>query len=206
MECTGGVEESRRLQVLYARLTDDELQAAADDGYGLTDIAKQALQVEIRGRGLHIQLKDAPKAPGFQGESDFDPSDLDLVVANKVWDLSEASQVKGVLDDAGIPCYFGPDNIDSVEASKSMFENGVEVKVRSIDNQRALHALSQSLPPERGGDREYVAVCPKCHSNEIVFQSRDAAQDVNSAFNESFNWSCDSCGHRWKDDGIEEQG
>src|SRR5579864_5976005 len=117
MESTSGAEESRRLQELYAHLTDEELQAVADDRSELTDVAKDALEVEILGRGLHIQLKDAPKAPGFhQGESDFDPSDLDLVVANKVWDLSEARQVKAILDDARIPSYLGQDNIESVEA------------------------------------------------------------------------------------------
>lgn len=164
------------------------------------------MQVEIRGRGLRIQLKEASTPPRFdQGERDFDPSDLDLVVANKVWDLSEARQVKGILDDAGIPSFLGPDNVEDVEAFKSSFENGVDLKVRYIDNQRALQALFRSLPPEPEAKKDYVALCPKCHSDEIVFQGHAAAQDTTSAFDKSFNWSCEACGHQWEDDGIEER-
>jgi DNA-directed RNA polymerase subunit M/transcription elongation factor TFIIS len=201
-----GVEESRRLQEWYAHLTDEELQSVADDVYELTDVAKQALQVEIRGRGLQIQLKDASTPPrSDQGERDFDPSDLDLVVANRVWDLSEARQVKGILDDAGIPSYLGPDNIEDVEAFKSSFENGVDLKVRYIDNQRALQAISQALPPGPEGEKEYVALCPKCHSNEIVFEGRDTTPEAEPASDERFNWSCDGCGYRWRDDGVENE-
>jgi DNA-directed RNA polymerase subunit M/transcription elongation factor TFIIS len=201
-----GVEESRRLQELYARLTDDELQAVADDGYELTEVAKQTLQAEILGRGLHIQLRDSPSTPGFNEEkSDFDPSDLDLVVARRVWDLSEARQAKSILDDARIPSFLGPNNLDSAEESKLNFENGVDLKVREVDSQLALQALSQALPPEPQDDVEYVPVCPKCHSAEIVFQNLDTTQNSSSAFDAKFNWSCDACGYQWKDDGIEAQ-
>jgi DNA-directed RNA polymerase subunit M/transcription elongation factor TFIIS len=202
----GGAEESRRLQELYARLTDEELQAVADDGYDLTEVAKQALQGEILGRGLHIQLKDVPVPPGsHQGPSDFDPSDLELVVTSRVWDLSQARQVKGILDEAGIPSYLGPDNVDNVEACKATFEKGVDLKVRYIDNQRALQAISKALPSEPEAETEYIPRCPKCHSSEIVFQDRDATQDTDSAFDQKFIWSCDACGHQWKDDGIEQE-
>jgi DNA-directed RNA polymerase subunit M/transcription elongation factor TFIIS len=201
-----GVEESRRLQELYARLTDDELQAVADDGYELTDVAKQTLQAEILGRGLHIQLRDSPSTPGFNEEkSDFDPSDLDLVVARRVWDLSEARQAKSILDDARIPSFLGPNNLDGAEESKLNFENGVDLKVREVDSQLALQALSQALPPEAQDDVDYVPVCPKCHSSEIVFQNLDTTQNSSSAFDAKFNWSCDACGYQWKDDGIEAQ-
>jgi len=54
------VEETRRLQKHYARmkhyarLSDDELQAVANEGDDLTDIAKQRLQSEIpRTRSAH---------------------------------------------------------------------------------------------------------------------------------------------------------
>ena len=191
---------------MYAHLTDEELQAVADAGYELTEVAKPALQAEILGRGLHIQLRDAPTPPPFpDGGNEFDPSDLDLVVAHRVWDLSEARQVKGILDEAGIPSYLGPHNLEDVETFESSFENGVDLKVRYTDNQRALQLLSQSLPPEPEGEKEYVALCPKCHSPEIVLQSRDAAEDTNSAFGGNFNCSCDACGYEWKDDGIEQE-
>jgi len=200
------VEESLRLRELYARLTEEELQAAADEAYELTDIAKQTVQAEILARGLHIRLKEAPPTPGFNETNDFDPSDLDLVVVQRVWDLAEARQAKRILEDARIPSYFGPDNLENADDLTSSFENGIDLKVRDVDNQFALQTLSRSLPPEATpGGENYVAVCPKCHSDEIVFQDLDTSQHPASAFDAKFNWSCDACGYRWKDDGIEAQ-
>lgn len=205
MEWGGSLEESRRLQELYARFTNEELQAAADEAYQLTDVAKQTLQAAILTRGLHIQLRDATSPSGFNDTADFDPSDLDLVVARRVWDISEARQLKGILDEARIPSYLGPHNLENVEDFKSSFENGVDLKVRNVDNQFALQMLSRSAPPETERDEDYVAVCPKCHSAEIVFQALDVSQHPDSAFDAKFDWSCDACGHQWKDDGIEAQ-
>jgi len=204
MDSLDPVEESRRLQERYARLSDDELQAVADEGYDLTDLAKQTLQAEILGRGLHIQLRSAPTPPAPDpATSDFGPSDLDLIMAHRVWDLAEARQLKSILDDARIPSYLGPDNLDNLETFKGSFDGGVDLKVRYVDNQRALQAISQSLPPDSEVETDYVPRCPKCHSPEIVFQSLDSRSAANSALDSTFNWSCDACGHHWKDDGIE---
>jgi DNA-directed RNA polymerase subunit M/transcription elongation factor TFIIS len=52
---------------------------------------------------------------------------------------------------------------------------------------------------------DYVPRCPKCHSTEIVLQNLDSTPGSNRAFDSTFNWSCDACGHRWKDDGIEQE-
>jgi DNA-directed RNA polymerase subunit M/transcription elongation factor TFIIS len=201
------VEESRRLQEHYARLSDDELQSVADEGYDLTDLAQQVLLAEIRARGLHIQLASspAPREPD-PATSDFDASDLYLVVANRVWDLAEARQLKSILDDARVPSYLGPDNIENVEMFMGSFDHGVDLKVRYVDNQRALQAIAQSLPPDSEVETDYLPRCPKCHSPEILFQSLDSASGAKQALDSSFNWSCDACGHRWKDDGIEQEG
>lgn len=51
------IAEQRRLQDLYQRMTDDELEAVANDAYQLTDMAREALQAEIRSRRLQIQLR-----------------------------------------------------------------------------------------------------------------------------------------------------
>ena len=77
MDSLDPVEESRRLQERYARLSDDELQAVADEGYDLTDLAKQTLQAEILGRGLHIQLRSAPTPPA--------PDPATSVLARRIW-------------------------------------------------------------------------------------------------------------------------
>jgi DNA-directed RNA polymerase subunit M/transcription elongation factor TFIIS len=206
VESVESVEEWRRLKELYARLTDEELQALADNGYELTDVAKQALRGEILTRGLQIQVRDVPAPPESPYEpSDFDPSDLDLVVVHRTWDLTEARQVKGILNDARIPSYLGPENLEDVEVLKSSFENGLDVKVREVDNQFALQVLAKSLPTEEPDDTDHVPVCPRCKSDEIVFQSLDTSQSPSSGFEAKFNWSCDACGYQWKDDGIEEE-
>jgi DNA-directed RNA polymerase subunit M/transcription elongation factor TFIIS len=206
MDSLDPVKESRRLQEHYARLSDDELQAVADESYDLTDLVKEALQAEIRGRGLHIQAKSAPtQLEPDPVTGDFDASDLDLVVVKRAWDLIEARQLKSILDDARVPSYLGPDNIENVDTFRGSFDRGVDLKIRYVDNQRALQAISQSLPPDSEVETDYVPRCPKCHSSEILFQSLDSASAANSAFDSTFNWSCDACGHRWKDDGIEEE-
>ena len=206
MDDLNPVEESRRLQEHYARLSDDELQAVSDEGYDLTELAQQSLQAEIRTRGLHIHLTSAPAPPAPDpATNDFDPSDFELVVVDRAWDLVEGRRLKSILDDARIPSYLGPDNLENVDAFQGSFDNGVDLKVRYVDNQRALQALSQSSPSDSGVITDYVPRCPKCHSSEIVFQSLDSESPANSAFDSTFNWSCDACGHRWKDEGIEQE-
>jgi hypothetical protein len=54
------VEEWRRLKDQYAAMSDGELEAIANDGWELTDVAQQALQGEISSRSLKVQLKAAP--------------------------------------------------------------------------------------------------------------------------------------------------
>lgn len=165
-----------------------ELEAVADEGYELTEIARQTLKAEIAGRGLSITIRDVrpPHA---------DP-DLDLVHFDQVVDLGEAMRIKGVLDAAGIPSYWGPDRIEDVETLRSSFD----LEVRFVDYEKALAALGQNSSPaeEPLDEAGSVARCPKCHCPDIVFQGLEAS-DTGS----TFNWTCDECGHQWKDDGVE---
>jgi DNA-directed RNA polymerase subunit M/transcription elongation factor TFIIS len=209
MEMVDRVEEWQRLQASYGSKTDEELQALAEESDELTELAQQVLRSEITRRGLPFKLKELSKPPGFNPEpGELDPSELEPVVVRRVWDVTEARQVKGILDDAGIPSFLGPDNLDDVETypSSSSFGNGIDLKVRYVDNQRALYVLSRSLPSEPQDQSEYVPVCPKCNSREIVFESLDEQKAASSAFDAKFNWKCDACGYQWKDDGIEKEG
>jgi DNA-directed RNA polymerase subunit M/transcription elongation factor TFIIS len=207
---TADPQEASRLQERYAQMTDEELQAVADEGYELTETAQQILQSAIRQRRLDIRLKDkAAPEPSYVEVSpdDFDPSDLDLVVAQRVWDQAEAIQVKGILNNAGIPCFLGLNNLEDVNAFNINFDKGVDLKIRSIDQRHAIQALKDSLPPdpEIENAADTLARCPRCHSTEIVFRSLDLQPGTDSAFDSKFNWSCDACGHQWKDDGIEQE-
>jgi hypothetical protein len=131
MEMVDRVEESRRLQESYTSKADEELQALGDESYELTELAQQALKSEIARRGLPFQPGEILTPPGLNPEpSELDSAELELVVVERVGDLAEARQVKSILDDAGIPSFLGPDNLDNVEAfpSSSSFGNGIGTK------------------------------------------------------------------------------
>jgi hypothetical protein len=210
-------QEAQRLQERYAGMTDDELEAVADDGYELTETAQQILQSEIRQRRLDIRLKDKPVTetypevdplPVNPSAEDFDPSDLGLTIFRRVWDRTEATEVKRILNDSGVPCYLGTDNLEDVSTFNIDFDKGVELKVRYIDQPRAIQAIihSENSGTESEPDlAEAFVRCPKCHSTEIVFESRDSQSGVDPDFYAKFHWSCDACGHKWMDDGMEQE-
>jgi hypothetical protein len=205
-------KEWRRLQELYAGMDEHELQLIAHDAYDLTELARQAFESEVSRRGLKIALQSTPASatpePPSDSSLDLDPKQLtDL---HRVWNREEAVRMKEVLDWAGVPVFFGPDLIEDPQQILS-FEQGVDTRVRDFDQQRAYAALARAWsrehaddPPSEEKEDDYVARCPKCHSDQIVFQSLDPGASPNqSAFESTFNWSCEACGHAWQDDGIE---
>ncbi len=203
----------RVLEETYGQMGEEELRDLAGKAYDLTDIAKQALQAQISSRGLQISLREHPAGAADHQEAephgDFDPAELTLVSVAQVWDAAEARRVMKPLHAAGFAVYLGPENLEHVEDFHSSFDNGVEVRVRDVDQQRALHALSL-LPSEKQDgpteeEQEYVARCPKCHSDEIVFEELVAAASASGPSSNSFRWRCDACGNEWEDDGVEEQ-
>jgi hypothetical protein len=142
-------------------------------------------------------------------EEDFDTASLDLVVVDRLWDVSEARRAKAFLNDSGIPCYFGLDNVESVDALPPDFEGGVDLKVCEADVARARGGLARVLTVTPGTEAACDFVCPRCKSPEIVFLGLDAEPKdpaVGATADSSFNWRCDACGHRWKDEGVEQQG
>jgi hypothetical protein len=164
------------------------------------------LQSELLRRALDIRLQPAPP-PSAAGETEeFDPAGLDLLVVQRAWDSEEAHKVIGILHDGSIACYLGPYNLEDTDTFHLSFDEGVDIKVREVDNQHAQPALSQALPPEPDTGAAYVARCPKCQSPEIVFQSLDDNPLTRPLATSNFNWTCDACGYQWKDDGIEERG
>jgi hypothetical protein len=215
--------EYRQLREVYEQMADEELAALADEAYELTDTARQTLAGEISRRRLEIRLRSSPSDPaearrgsGFAAEvgspRDFDPSDLELTVLRRTWDLQEARTAKEILDEARIPSYLGDDNLECA-ADVRTFEGGVDLKVRAEDALQAMHTLAVYWPdsPDSADQRrdeecaEYVVRCPRCGSADIVFLERDGALTGNSAFNAKFRWTCDPCGHVWEDDGIEQK-
>jgi DNA-directed RNA polymerase subunit M/transcription elongation factor TFIIS len=226
MESIDPEEARRQLRGTYERMTEDELCGVAKVARDLTPIAREALQAEISGRGLNIELKTAPPQPAPIDTPDVDASgvdtsdtsdldlDLDLVNVSRLWDAAEAQRVKEILDAAFVQSFLGPDDIVDLEDFKSSFDGGVDLKVRGVDYARACAALANSSRAEEDReedqvedaeeDLDYAVHCPKCKSPEVVFQGKDP-EAANPAVDAPFNWSCDACGYQWKDDGIEQK-
>jgi DNA-directed RNA polymerase subunit M/transcription elongation factor TFIIS len=206
-------EQWHQLRENYVQMTEDELTRIAGDAYNLTPIAQEALQAEIKERKLAIQLQISSPAtePDFEEpDPELPPLDTedDLVSVSFFWDEASARRTKGILDEAFIPSYLGPDNVSHIDDFKSSFSAGVHLKVRSVDRARACSTLANhsfedqdELDPDEG--KEFAIVCPKCHSTEVVFEEKDP-QAVNPIADTKFNWTCGDCGHQWKDDGIEQ--
>ena len=203
----------RDLEEIYSQMSEEELRGLADQAYELTDMAKQALHAQISSRGLMIELAETPPNPEPLAEDepkgDLNPADLDLVSVSQVWDADAARRVMRALYGSGIPAYLGPENLEEVDDFHSSFENGVEIRVREVDQQRALRALAsvstETDEPEADAEKPYAARCPKCQSEEIVFRGFDHdSSDGQPLSQQKFHWTCDACGHEWEDDGIEE--
>ncbi len=204
-------EQWQRLRENYAQMTEDELALIANKAYDLTAIAQEVLQTEIGERKLAIQLQYAPSPLESRlKDTGIEPPPLDteddLVGVSILWDEADARRLKGILDEAFIPSYLGPDHVSNVDDFKSSFSAGVDLKVRAIDRTRACATLAHhnsdepnELDPDE--DKEFAIVCPKCHSTEVVFEAKDP-QVANPIADTKFNWTCDDCGHQWKDDGI----
>ena len=207
--------EWRRLSELYRRMADGELLALARKQSELTDVAQGALANEMSFRKLKLTPEE-PAAPA-RPERTIDPANLSpayeedrkLVEIRTVWSLADALQLQQVLDRAGIPFFMGPEMATGVDAVASNFANGVSVKVMNIGVPWAQQALQYYEPenePKTEKEEqptEVVVRCPKCHSTEVIFddvQGDEPASEKDSA--QEFEWTCDDCGHRWKDDGI----
>jgi DNA-directed RNA polymerase subunit M/transcription elongation factor TFIIS len=203
--------EWRRLSELYGRMSDEELLRLAREQSELTDVAREALRNEMAQRKLKVRPEPRPK-PAPMPETPLDSpyyKDRKLVEIATAWSLADALQLQQLLDQAGIPFFMGAENATGVDEVTSNFGNGVSVKIMNIGLPWARQALEYyepvNEPPQEGEQHlEEVAMrCPKCRSEEIVFEElsgEPTATEKDSP--EQFEWKCDACGYRWKDDGI----
>jgi DNA-directed RNA polymerase subunit M/transcription elongation factor TFIIS len=205
-----------RLSEHYRQLSDDELIGLARQTSELTDGAQQALAQEIANRRLKIPPEEAgpPPSPETQPDSADDSKsayaeDRELVVICTVWSLADALKVQRLLDTAGIPFYIGPEKATGAEAVTSNFGNGLDVQIMKVGLPWAGPVLQQYFPTdeppeEKADDAGNIAIhCPKCHSTEVVFGDLDRGPENSEGKPSSkFKWTCDSCGHKWEDDGV----
>jgi DNA-directed RNA polymerase subunit M/transcription elongation factor TFIIS len=223
METIGPAEESLRLAEHYRQLTDDELIEMARQSKELTGMAQQALALEVSSRKLTVPPQEPPvamrSAPSLSSFNDQEPpeendpyaEDRKLVEIRRVWSEADARRLQQVLDVAGIPFCMGKEKATSVDDVTSNFAEGVPVAIMQIGVPWASQAMQKNYSPkdevlepsyEDAGD---VAVhCPKCHSTEVVFEQLvDEPSDAGDRSVAKYQWTCDSCGYEWEDEGVE---
>ena len=160
----------------------------------------------------------ASSQPGEGGKTDIDDSsseedpyqeDRKLVDLCTVWSERDALQVQEILDAAGIPFFMGAEKASGVDGVTSDFTKGIIVKIMQIGVPWARGPMSHfepdddPTPKEEEKEPEETPVrCPKCQSEEVVFEGLKAQPGVTDEAAQKFEWSCDACGARWEDDGV----
>src|ERR1700739_510974 len=114
---TSREQEGDRIAGVYSRMSDEQLAKIAEFGFGLSEIAQQALHEEIRRRGLDIQLAAPPGTDVYELN--------EIVTIRQFRDLPEALLAKGGLESAGIESYLADDNM--VRIFVSTFTGGVRL-------------------------------------------------------------------------------
>lgn len=129
MATTDPERERLRLAELYASQSDGELEQAAAQADELTDIAREALRVEMSKRGLGEPIE---KQSGDPGELEF----RDLVTVRSFWNLPEANLAKGLLELAGIESFVFDENMVGL----GLYVNTVGGITLRVDRQRFIDA------------------------------------------------------------------
>jgi DNA-directed RNA polymerase subunit M/transcription elongation factor TFIIS len=200
-----------RLSEHYRRMSDGELLLIARDPSALTHAAQQVLAGELSVRRLEVPPPEAPvrlSTPEPQPDSPY-AEERELVEICQVWSLSDALQLQWLLDRAGIPFFIGTENATSVDSVKSNFAEGVSVKVMRVGVPWAWQAMTnyepanEPLPEKEEEGKEIPVVCPKCRSTDVIFERlKKESQTVADTPDPKFEWTCDSCGYQWEDEGV----
>jgi DNA-directed RNA polymerase subunit M/transcription elongation factor TFIIS len=210
MEIVDPTAEWRRLSEHYRRMSDNELLVLARQNSELTEAAQRALADEVCQRGLKLQPEklSVPPNPEPQPDSPY-AEDRELIEICTVWSFPDALQLQMLLDRVGIPFFMGPEKARGVDAVTSNFVNGVSVRVMRIGLPWTHQALQNYTPANEPGPKQEIELCelpvrcPKCHSTEVIFDR--LLTDPAAATGKSptqYEWTCDSCGNQWKDDGT----
>jgi len=226
-------QEFLRIAERYRQMSDDELLVLIPQSSELTPFAQEALANEVRSRGLKAEAENEKPAtparfkpppaffehesPELRDSADYDPDssydeDRKLVELCTVWSVRDALKVQTILDEAGIPFFMGPEKAAGVDKVTSNFSNGVGVQIMQVGIPWARQAMQHyepeddPTPKEKEELDELVVRCPKCHSDEVVFEGGTSTLIVTADDpSQKFTWTCDSCGYHWEDDGVEKE-
>src|SRR5438034_11524650 len=104
MASSDAASEWLRLTAHYRRMSEGELLSLARDPSALTETAQQILKAEVSARHLEVPPPEETVPPPPEPEPDPDSpyaEDRELVEIRTVWSLSDALQLKEILDRAG---------------------------------------------------------------------------------------------------------
>src|SRR5579863_4702415 len=208
MHWDNSAAEWHRLSEHYRSMSDGELLKLAGDKSEMTETAQQCLADEISQRKLTPEPEpEAPPIPFVPPNPIYD-DDRELVEICTVWSVADALQVQSLLDQAGIPFYMGKEHATCVDAVTSNFSTGVSVQIMKIGWPWAVGPMSHYLPlnepaEEKPGEAEELPIrCPKCHSDAVIFERLAGDEEAVPTAAPKFEWTCDSCGYEWEDDGV----
>jgi hypothetical protein len=162
-------DESGRLEGLYSKMTDGELEKIAADASSLTDLARAAIQSEMQHRSMHPSATDEAESAAADSEVSFQH----LVLVRRFRDLPEALLAKGSLDSAGIESHLADDNMVRMDWFISNLLGGVKLLVKPEDAEAAVEILNQPIPEDfdvEGVGNYQSPECPKCGSLDVSFQ------------------------------------
>jgi len=154
------------------------------------------------------KLRDSAARDSPNPDSPYE-EDRKLVELCTVWSVRDALKVQTILDRLGIPFFMGPENATGVDEVTSNFANGIVVHIMQIGLPWAGPAMRHYEPEDDPNPREKEDLaelpvrCPKCHSTEVVFEGGTSTLVVaTDDSSQKYQWTCDSCGYQWEDDGI----
>ena len=211
MNDLGPAAESLGLSERYRRMSDDEILDLARQESELTDLAREVLKNEMSQRRLKPEAAPAsPPEPAHEDESSYD-DDRQLVHLMYVWCAEDALQIQKRLEQAEAPFFLGPEKATSVDAVTSSFAEGLSVQVMKVGVPYAWAAVEYYKPvydpireaKDKGEIKDVPVRCPKCKSEEVIFDN--VVSEIKNPADDSsakFQWTCDSCGYQWQDDGV----
>jgi hypothetical protein len=194
--------ERRRLAVLYAGVSDHELEQFASEAGSLKQVAREVLQVELSRRGLKVELPH-PVASAERATPGT------LVTLSTFRDMPEALLAKSILDSADIECFLGDENIVRQDWFWSNLVGGIKLWVRQEDASTAGELLAQGVPEEfdvDGVGKYQQPRCPVCESFDVSFEELNKRVAFATAGLvgvpvrlKRCGWRCHSCGHQWEE-------
>ena len=202
-------KERWRLAWHYTDLTDGELESLAGESASLTEVARRALESELRRRGLSIEIEDPAVAAATSTTIASPKRSRKLATICRFRDMPEALLAKSVLESAGIECLLADANIIRTDWLWSNLVGGVKLRVLEEDLDEATRILDLDSSPERSAmprsEDFQPPSCPRCHSPEVSLdelQESEAAVNFSAATRPAAGdplWTCHSCGNQWRE-------